>query len=169
MSIVNSIYVDLYKHFFNNIKKTTIGVGGSNYSSTQSFPRFNITQLTPVDGSDDYEKWANLYVIQVALAGYKKEDIDVKIATAKPGHYKKHIVVSVNSVRDDDSTFMVDGVEYKKRVIDNGITKKSCVLSYLLDENDWVVEADFKDGILSMIVGRKPSVASGESINIEIK
>ena len=88
-----------------------------------SYPRFNITK----DGD-------NSYMIEVALAGYKKENIVVE---------RKENVLSIHG---EKSLKDVADESYLHR----GITRKAFKRSFTISENVKIDKATFVDGILTV-------------------
>ncbi len=91
----------------------------------QGFPKYDLTKP-----SDD------TWLIEIALAGYKKEDILIE-------HKDGKLIVSsekINTVSD----------KHPVRVIHKGLTKKAFMRTFALADTIIVEGASFTDGILSI-------------------
>ena len=86
----------------------------------QAFPRHNLVKI------DDEQ-----FSIELALAGYSREDISVELADGK-------MIITGNS-QDDDREF-----------VHKGISTKSFRKEFRLNEDTVVGEADFVDGVLKV-------------------
>lgn len=93
-------------------------------SEDSAFPKYNI--LKPTDST---------WIIEVALAGYAKQDIDIE-------HKDGVLTVSHKKPKDKD-------IE-KPNYLHRGITKKSFSKQFAVAETVIVKNATFKDGLLSI-------------------
>lgn len=87
----------------------------------------------------DVLKYADKFLIKVALAGWKKNDIDV---------FRKDHKLFIKSnlqegVRSSDYVYVY-----------NGIAKRSFELSFILNESVQVGKVDFQNGILTVQIDR---------------
>lgn len=112
----------------------------SNYP-TNSFPPYNIEQR------DD------AYVITMAVAGYTREQLSVKVDDGNTVH------ISGSQQPESDNT----------KMLYQGIARRSFEQSFLLGPTVKVVEktATLKDGILTVVLKLSPSSFEAESIPIE--
>lgn len=123
--------------FVNSIRKNVIGwdnlwddlVHREFPNMETSFPKDNIIKLE------------NTVIIELALAGYKKENISIE----REG---SHIVVSANKEDRED----IDEANYlRKHIATRAFTKRYTVAQDYKD-----IRARFKDGILSIHLEREP-------------
>lgn len=127
-----------------------------------SFPRYDVIQID-----------SNNYVVQLALAGYKPDDVEViiednvlYIQTAKysadrmrrTGGFPEHPNdKSVSAEWDSSGTVVVSqesGRETKK-VLHRGIAKRDFKLSFALPEHFEVAKAEFDNGLLCVELFKK--------------
>lgn len=87
-----------------------------------SYPRHNVCTV------DDNE-----YLIELALAGYQREDITIEVEN-------NTLTIKGTPTKEDDS----------KKYLHKGISSKSFTTSFKLNENAVVDKASFTDGILSI-------------------
>lgn len=120
-----------YKQTFTTFKPISIGLNdffnfAENFieSEDSAFPKYNI--LKPTDST---------WIIEVALAGYAKQDIDIE-------HKDGVLTVSHKKPKDKD-------IE-KPNYLHRGITKKSFSKQFAVAETVIVKNATFKDGLLSI-------------------
>lgn len=94
------------------------------------------------------------YVVEVALAGVGKNNIDVKVRDG-------HLYISV--LKEDKTEDCKDSCSYVKR----GISTRKGALSFLLNENANVkqIKSSYIDGLLRVTV----PVTQPEVLNIDIK
>lgn len=121
-----------YKTTFTTLKPLSIGLNdffnfaeSFNFDTEDSgFPKYNI--LKPTDST---------WIIEMALAGYAKQDIDIE-------HKDGVLNVSHKKPKATD-------IE-KPKVIHQGITKKSFSKQFAVAETVVVKNATFKDGLLAI-------------------
>lgn len=117
---------DLRKTFFNDLE--LLAFEPFKYNN-QSFPPYNI-----------YESGENGFVIEMALAGYSKDDIEVVIEDNK-------LKISSNKVEESVKS---EETEFYHR----GIAKRSFTNQFRIPEHAEVEECTMKDGILRISVVR---------------
>ena len=130
----DDIFEDFGKMFDENILRG---------SYKQSYPPYDIVKVTD-----------NKYNIQIALAGYSKKDIEVKVEeNALAGYSKKDIEVkveenalSVKSIRESS--------EEKQEVIHQGISKRYFERQFTIADDVEVLGAELKDGLLTVSLER---------------
>jgi len=98
----------------------------TNYKTT-TFPPYNLIKV-----NDDQ------YTVEIALAGYKREDIEVTV--------EKDLLV-VKSVEKEDET--------DDQILHQGIAKRLWTQKFVLGEWMEVKEATLKDGLLTIKVERE--------------
>ena len=113
----DDIFEDFGKMFDENILRG---------SYKQSYPPYDIVKVTD-----------NKYNIQIALAGYSKKDIEVKV---------EENALSVRSIRED-----ADG---KQEVIHQGISKRYFERQFTIADDVEVLGAELKDGLLTISLER---------------
>ena len=113
----DDIFEDFGKMFDENILRG---------SYKQSYPPYDIVKVTD-----------NKYNIQIALAGYSKKDIEVKV---------EENALSVKSIREDS-----DG---KQEVIHQGISKRYFERQFTIADDVEVLGAELKDGLLTVSLER---------------
>ena len=113
----DDIFEDFGKMFDENILRG---------SYKQSYPPYDIVKVTD-----------NKYNIQIALAGYSKKDIEVKV---------EENALSVKSIREDS-----DG---KQEVIHQGISKRYFERQFTIADDVEVLGAELKDGLLTISLER---------------
>ena len=114
---------------FNNLLDRAIGfdrmLSSTGNSNSNRFPYYNIVQNNESDHKGDY-------IIEVALAGYHKSDLDIE--------FKNNLLsISSNSVKDDDRDY-----------IHKGIAKRSFDLEFVVGRHFEVTNASLKDGVLKI-------------------
>ena len=109
---------------------------------TTNYPPYNIVR------TGDYT-----YDIELALAGFGKDDIDVKYEDG---------VVTVKSVHDTESKDEKDGVQYR------GISKRHFTKSFTIADDVVVNGAELKDGLLKISMERIiPEAKKARSIDVK--
>ena len=103
---------DLFDHFNNTLEYTV--------KQPTSYPPYNINKL------DDFN-----YQIEMALAGFSKNDIEVKTVDGQ---------LTIKSVESDDKD--------EKETIHRGISKRKFSRTFTLAEDMKVNGAELKDGML---------------------
>lgn len=126
VSVADNLMTDLRKLFFNDL--ALLDFEPFRYNN-QSFPPYNI-----------YDVGDNGFVIEMALAGYSKDDIEVVIEDNK-------LMVSSNKVEESE----VSGVT---KFFHRGIAKRSFVSQFRIPEHAEVEECIMRDGILRISVVR---------------
>ena len=113
----DDIFEDFGKMFDENILRG---------SYKQSYPPYDIVKVTD-----------NKYNIQIALAGYSKKDIEVKV---------EENALSVKSIRESS--------EEKQEVIHQGISKRYFERQFTIADDVEVLGAELKDGLLTVSLER---------------
>ena len=113
----DDIFEDFGKMFDENILRG---------SYKQSYPPYDIVKVTD-----------NKYNIQIALAGYSKKDIEVKV---------EENALSVKSIRESS--------EEKQEVIHQGISKRYFERQFTIADDVEVLGAELKDGLLTISLER---------------
>ena len=113
----DDIFEDFGKMFDENILRG---------SYKQSYPPYDIVKVTD-----------NKYNIQIALAGYSKKDIEVKV---------EENALSVKSIRESS--------EEKQEVIHQGISKRYFERHFPIADDVEVLGAELKDGLLTVSLER---------------
>lgn len=124
MNILNTL--NLAEEFFNNFDGLF-----KTMSEPTKFPRYNVIKL------DD-----SSFIIEIALAGYKREDVEVGVS-----NYTLYVTGKESSRERPDS----------KAVIHQGIMTSGFKRSWTLPRNIEVRNAKFEDGLLSIECGLKES------------
>ena len=113
----DDIFEDFGKMFDENILRG---------SYKQSYPPYDIVKITD-----------NKYNIQIALAGYSKKDIEVKV---------EENTLSVKSIRESS--------DEKQEVIHQGISKRYFERQFTIADDVEVLGAELKDGLLTVSLER---------------
>ena len=113
----DDIFEDFGKMFDENILRG---------SYKQSYPPYDIVKVTD-----------NKYNIQIALAGYSKKDIEVKV---------EENALSVKSIRESS--------EEKQEVIHQGISKRYFERHFTIADDVELFGAELKDGLLTVSLER---------------
>lgn len=109
---------------------------------TTNYPPYNIVR------TGDYT-----YDIELALAGFGKDDIDVQYEDG---------VVTVKSVHKTDEKDEKDGVQYR------GISKRHFTKSFTIADDVVVQGAELKDGLLKIAMERLiPEAKKARSIEVK--
>ena len=101
-------------------------------SSGETYPPYNLIKNNE-----------HSYTIQMALAGFSQDELDISVQ-------KQNLVISgkrKHSSEDEDES---------RTIIHRGISTRSFTKTFLLAENTDVVEAELKNGMLTVVVERKP-------------
>ena len=122
------IFSSLFVGFDGLFKNMTEMSQGS--KSLPSYPPYNVLQ----DGDD--------YVIEIALAGIKKKDIDITIQ-------EKTLTVSYDSSKD-----IVDSVTKEDNKLYKGIAQRSFKRQFNLSEDIEIEGANFVNGMLNIFLKR---------------
>lgn len=120
----------------------------------QKFPRYNIVKLQPKGETPDHE----LYRVEMALAGYSKEDISItsEMKTHRNTKYQSISVKASKDKKEPEEVYTDPHTlnEYKVDYVERGITKQSFQSQFIALEKDEVVDSTFKDGILTITLKR---------------
>ena len=142
------LFDNSFKDFFNLFDSAP--AFGMN-KNIPSYPHFN---LTNVDEN-------GFYTVEVALAGFDKEDISVQF---EPYKENPNSGVKVLSIEAKHKEVEPNGVDETDNYIHQGIAERNAKLALLTNKNDTVEECQYKNGILHIVVKRyKPE----ENKNIE--
>jgi molecular chaperone IbpA len=104
-----------------------------------------------------YDK--NNSVVEVALAGFKKEDIIVEIEPKVNRLKQRNLVIKANK-----SNSVKSNVEYRVK----GIAMRNFKLSFNLDDEAEIKEARFEDGLLTIVVSTDVKVTGTDPILVPI-
>ncbi len=105
---------------FNRLESNLLG-GNQNYQRQDNYPPYNIKKV------GDFN-----YVIELAVAGFGKKDIEVKLADG---------ILSVKSDKDNDS---------EEEVLHRGISYRKFERRFTLADDIVIESAKLKDGLLSI-------------------
>ena len=120
---------------FNQLRPHTIGYDTifdhfsdmfENSGSQSNYPPYNIIKLSE-----------NIYDIQLALAGYSKEDIDIEV---------KENTLSIKSIKKDDDN--------EAEVLHRGIAKRYFERHFTIADDVKVNGAELKNGLLNISLER---------------
>lgn len=118
--------------FLNDVEKTTIGMdewvqrlAAQHSNERSSYPPYNLVKNTSTD-----------FKLEIALAGYKREDIDVYSEWNK-------LVVEVKKPDDDN-------YEYVHR----GLARRAFTRTWTLSDDVVIESVDFVDGLLTISLKR---------------
>jgi molecular chaperone IbpA len=100
------------------------------YQNNQTYPPYNLIQ-----------KDADNFLIELALAGFREDDIDVQLES-------NQLSITGEKIKD------LEEKEAKPEYIVRGISSKSFVRKFTLAEHIQVQSASFVDGILSVALTR---------------
>ena len=126
----NMLFDDSLQDLFNFFNTTpAFGLG----KTLPSYPHFNI--------SDVYDE--DLYDVEIALAGFRKDEIGVKFEPYdKSGHKGGNIkVLTVQAYHDDND-------DTQKVYLHKGLAKRDAKLSLVVGQDDIVESCKYEDGIL---------------------
>ena len=119
------------------------------FADNQSFPRYNIVDNTHFE-ENSTDKVPS-FVVELALAGYKKDDLYVRV--------KQHqLRVSTKDFDDELGCFKDEPIEVKpeKDYYVKGITTKSFFWHFALPKDAEVKNVEMSDGILRITVDLEP-------------
>ena len=122
--IFSSLFVG-FDNLFDSISQMSQGS-----KSLPSYPPYNVLQ----DGDD--------YVIEIALAGIAKKDLNVELQE------------NTLSISYDSSNDIVNDVIEENKVLHKGIAQRSFKRQFTLSEDIVVEGANFKDGMLNIFLKR---------------
>lgn len=117
----------------------------------QKFPRYNIKKLKPA--SDEVALDHELYKVEMALAGYKKEEIEITSEMKQHRNTKYQNIM----VKAEKHNLTVDAEltgDYEVEYVEQGITKQSFQSTFIALEKDEIVDSKFVDGILTITIKR---------------
>jgi molecular chaperone IbpA len=135
-----SLHQVLSDQFFLGFQDQISRWNGLTNMKVATFPPYNLTKV-----DDDH------YVIEVALAGYTKEDIEVTL---------EKDVLTVKSIEKDTKT--------NSEVLHQGIAKRLWTQQFVLGEWMLVKDAALKDGLLTIKVEREiPEELKAKTIKIK--
>ena len=107
-------------------------------SSSQSYPPYNLLEVSP-----------NEYRVEVACAGFKKDDLDVNVE-------KNVLIISgkkqQTTENDESSDDKDDSKASSSWYFHKGISSRSFKRTFVLGEHVKVVDASYEDGILAVSV-----------------
>jgi molecular chaperone IbpA len=135
-----SLHQVLSDQFFLGFQDQISRWNGLTNMKVATFPPYNLTKV-----DEDH------YVIEVALAGYTKEDIEVTL---------EKDVLTVKSIEKDTKT--------NSEVLHQGIAKRLWTQQFVLGEWMLVKDAALKDGLLTIKVEREiPEELKAKTIKIK--
>ena len=106
---------------FNRLESNLLG-GNQNYQRQDNYPPYNIKKV------DDFN-----YIIELAVAGFGKKDIDVKLADG---------TLSIKSNKDEDAE--------AEEMLHKGISTRNFERKFTLADDIVIQSAKLKDGLLSI-------------------
>ena len=106
---------------FNRLESNLLG-GNQNYQRQDNYPPYNIRKV------DDFN-----YIIELAVAGFGKKDIDVKLADG---------TLSIKSNKDEDTE--------AEEMLHKGISTRNFERRFTLADDIVIQSAKLKDGLLSI-------------------
>lgn len=106
---------------FNRLESNLLG-GNQNYQRQDNYPPYNIKKV------DDFN-----YIIELAVAGFGKKDIDVKLADG---------ILSIKSNKDEDTE--------AEEMLHKGISTRNFERKFTLADDIVIQSAKLKDGLLSI-------------------
>jgi len=106
---------------FNRLESNLLG-GNQNYQRQDNYPPYNIKKV------DDFN-----YIIELAVAGFGKKDIDVKLADG---------TLSIKSNKDEDTE--------AEEMLHKGISTRNFERKFTLADDIVIQSAKLKDGLLSI-------------------
>lgn len=131
--IFGTVFDDLFKGINKGIDWNGLPKAGDT-----NHPRINISTPVNVDGGKQY-------TMEFALAGYKREEISAYVEDVPTnGSVYKVLTVSVEPNNDDTTEY-----------ITKEISKRKASRKVILGSNDLIVNADYIDGILTLVVFRE--------------
>jgi HSP20 family molecular chaperone IbpA len=135
---------DLFKTATENVN-TILSFSGA----TPTFPPMNIYSVAKAVDPVTFQLLKSpLYVVELALSGYKSEDVDVNIHGAEGS--KKILVIESKGINERKT----DGVKFYQR----GIAGRAFKVSVELANNVKVASAKFADGMLRIDLTTVPDV-----------
>jgi len=106
---------------FNRLESNLLG-GNQNYQRQDNYPPYNIKKV------DDFN-----YIIELAVAGFGKKDIDVKLADG---------TLSIKSNKDENTE--------AEEMLHKGISTRNFERKFTLADDIVIQSAKLKDGLLSI-------------------
>jgi molecular chaperone IbpA len=135
-----SLHQVLSDQFFLGFEDQITRWNGLNQMKVATFPPYNLIK------NDE-----NNYVVELALAGYTKDDIEVTV---------EKDVLTVKSTEKDQKT--------KAEVLHQGIAKRLWTQQFVLGEWMVVKDASLKDGLLTIKIEREvPEELKAKTIKIK--
>lgn len=120
------------------------------FTETQSFPRYNIVDNTHYE--DNSTNQVPSFTIELALAGYKKEDLDVRVVQNQLRVSTKDFDDELGGFKDEENPEAKPEVKYFVK----GITTKSFFWHFALPKDAEVKNVEMSDGILRITVDLEP-------------
>lgn len=115
--------------------------------NTPTFPHYN---LTIVD--------ENTYRIDVALAGYSKDELDITLDGT---------LLTISGKKSEDTSYTENKEEKYPKRIHNGIAKRNFYLKFKVIEGSKVINPKFENGLLTLVVLKPKPADTKVKINIE--
>jgi molecular chaperone IbpA len=128
---------------FDTFDRTTNALGSILNSN---YPIYDLVKLSE-----------NEYKMDLALAGYLKDNLSVTVdnfVVTVTGTYEKK-----TGIEENEYPFFIK----------NGIAHRSFTKKFSIPENSEVVEAEFKDGILSILIRKNPADKKVSVVEIKHK
>ncbi len=134
-----------FEHLYNNMNLLHGEIAQNN-----TFPPFNV-----------YKK-NNQTLIEIALAGYSKDDITVDLDRSK----NRLVVSGETSTRPVEQQTNEDDNEDRWTLVSGGLAKRKFYKSFIVRDTVQVESCRFEDGVLKIIV-TEPQAESSTKIKIE--
>lgn len=141
------LFDDTFKDFF-KLFDTTPAFGMN--KSVPSYPHFNLSNVDE-DG---------LYRVEIALAGFDREDITVKFEPYKQNPNSGVKVLNISALHEDEE------YEDKSEYLHQGIARRDAKLSLLTHSNDTVKNCKYENGILTIEIQKTTPDEGVETIPI---
>jgi molecular chaperone IbpA len=106
-----------------------------------------------------YKKSDFEWVLEVALAGFKKDDLEIFVEPSKPRVYSRTLVIKGNKPKPTEVP-----KEYRIR----GIATRNFKLTFNLTEEAELISAKFEDGLLVIEISAEPKSSENTPIPIPI-
>lgn len=120
---------------------STIPALGTGYNQPK-YPKFN---LSHVDENGEY-------VVEVALAGFRKNDLEVSFRPYEKNNGYKVLSIRANAEKEEST---------KNTYVVQSIAKRDVDLSFLVGFNDEVTDCQFVDGMLTLKIKKINNIDYG--------
>lgn len=135
------------------------------FTESQSFPKYNIVDNTYFE--KDSTTQIPSFMIELALAGYKKEDLDVRVFKNQLRVSTKDFDDELGGFKDNNETETETEAKPEIHYFVKGITNKSFFWNFALPKDAEVKNVEMSDGILKITVDLEP--IKNERQTFEIK